>query len=148
MKPHLVSLVQNPQSGVTTRTVTNPSYTIPLKPENLNVIRNAMADVMRKGTARRAFVGAPYQAVGKTGTAQVYSLKGAKYNAGTVSERLRDHALFMAYAPMEDPEIAVALIVENGGWGAAIAAPLARKVFDYWLSAERLASDQYSKLVP
>ncbi|RTZ45783.1 penicillin-binding protein 2 [Candidimonas sp. SYP-B2681] len=148
MKPHLVSLVQNPQSGLATRTVTKPSYTIPLKPENLNVIRNAMVDVMRKGTARRAFVGAPYQAAGKTGTAQVYSLKGAKYNAGTVDERLRDHALFMAYAPMENPQIAVALIVENGGWGATVAAPLARKVFDYWLSAERLASDQYAKLVP
>ncbi|SHH52114.1 penicillin-binding protein 2 [Pollutimonas bauzanensis] len=145
MKPHLVSLVENPQSGKTTRTVTKPSYTIALKPENLNVIRNAMADVMRKGTARRAFAGASYQAAGKTGTAQVYSLKGAKYSAA-VSERLRDHALFMAYAPVEDPQIAVALIIENGGWGATVAAPVARTVFDYWLSAERLASDRYPGL--
>ena len=143
MKPHLVSLVQNPQNAKAIRTVTKPSYTIPLKPENLEVIRSAMVDVMRKGTARRAFAGAPYQAAGKTGTAQVYSLKGAKYNAGAVDERLRDHALFMAYAPMEDPQIAVALIVENGGWGATVAAPVARKVFDYWLSPERLASDRY-----
>ncbi len=139
MKPHLVSLVKSPQDGKTIRTVTKPSYTIPLKPENLDVIRRAMADVMRQGTARRAFAGAPYQAAGKTGTAQVYSLKGAKYSAA-VSERLRDHALFMAYAPVDNPQIAVALIIENGGWGATVAAPVARKVFDYWLAPDRVAS--------
>ena len=95
-----------------------------------------MIDVIRSGTARRAFAGAKYQVAGKTGTAQVYSLRGAKYNAGTVSARLRDHALFMAYAPAENPEIALALIVENGGWGATIAAPIARQVFDFWLLPE------------
>ena len=142
MKPHLVSLIENPQTGALERTVTEPSHTIPLKPENLEVIHKAMADVMRKGTARRAFTDAPYQAAGKTGTAQVYSLKGAKYNASAVDERLRDHALFMAYAPVEDPKIAIALIVENGGWGATTAAPVARKVFDYWLSPERLARNK------
>ncbi|MBP6019760.1 MAG: penicillin-binding protein 2 [Burkholderiaceae bacterium] len=136
MKPHLVSLVKNPQTGTAVRTVTEPSYVIPLKPENLDVIRKAMVDVMRSGTARRAFAGASYQAAGKTGTAQVYSLKGAKYNANTVDERLRDHALFMAYAPVDDPQIAVALIVENAGWGATVAAPVARKVFDYWLTGD------------
>lgn len=139
MKPHLVSIVRNAQTGQMKRTVTEPSYTIPLKPENLAVVRNAMADVIRKGTARKAFQGAPYQAAGKTGTAQVYSLRGAKYNASAVDERLRDHALFMAYAPIENPQIAVALIVENGGWGGSVAAPIARAVFDYWLSPERLA---------
>src|SRR5690606_35312815 len=108
-------------------------------PENLEVIRNAMADVLRKGTARRAFAGADYQAAGKTGTAQVYSLRGARYKAGEVDERLRDHALFMAYAPVEDPQIAVALIVENGGWGASVAAPIARTVFEYWLDPSRVA---------
>src|SRR3546814_11703103 len=96
-----------------------------------------MADVMRSGTARRSFAGAPYQAAGKTGTAQVYSLKGAKYKASAIDERLRDHALFMAYAPVDDPKIAVALIVENGGWGATVAAPIARKVFDSWISPKR-----------
>src|SRR5690606_17740312 len=108
-------------------------------PENLQVIRNAMADVLRKGTARRAFAGAAYQAAGKTGTAQVYSLRGSKYKASEVDERLRDHALFMAYAPVEHPQIALALIVENGGWGATVAAPVARRIFDYWLTPERLA---------
>lgn len=120
------------------RTVTEPSHVIPLKPENLAVIRNAMVDVIRKGTARRVFQGASYQAAGKTGTAQVFSLRGSRYNAAAVDERLRDHSLFMAYAPMEDPQIALALIVENGGWGATAAAPIARKVFDYWLAPERV----------
>jgi penicillin-binding protein 2 len=59
-----------------------------------------------------------------------------------VDERLRDHALFMAYAPADDPQIAVALIVENGGWGASVAAPIARKVFDYWLAPARVAERQ------
>jgi penicillin-binding protein 2 len=140
MKPHLVSLVENPETGQATRTVTEPSYTIPLKAQNLDVIRDAMTDVIRKGTARRAFLQAPYQAAGKTGTAQVYSLKGAKYSA-SIQERLRDHALFMAYAPVENPQIAVALIVENGGWGSTVAAPVARTVFDYWLAPGRIAAD-------
>ena len=134
MKPHLVSVVEDTQTKSTTRTVTAPSYTIPLKQENLDVVKRAMIDVIRSGTARRAFAGAKYQVAGKTGTAQVYSLRGAKYNAGTVAARLRDHALFMAYAPAENPEIALALIVENGGWGATIAAPIARQVFDFWLA--------------
>lgn len=137
MKPHIVSLVENPQTGDVTRTVTKPSYTIALKPENLKVVQDAMADVTRIGTARGAFKGTTYQAAGKTGTAQLYSLNGGKYHAGSVDERLRDHALFIAYAPVEDPRIAIALIVENGGWGATAAAPIARKLFDYWLSPER-----------
>jgi penicillin-binding protein 2 len=85
------------------------------------------------GTARQAFVGAPYQTAGKTGTAQVYSLKGAKYQSSAIDERLRDHALFMAFAPVKDPKIAIAVLVENAGWGGSVAAPIARKVFDEWL---------------
>ncbi|AEC20931.1 penicillin-binding protein [Pusillimonas sp. T7-7] len=139
IKPHLVSQIENPKTGVAERAVTEPTHTIDLKPENLEIIRNAMADVLRKGTARRAFAGTEYQAAGKTGTAQVYSLRGAKYKASEIDERLRDHALFMAYAPVENPRIALALIVENSGWGATVAAPIARRVFDYWLTSERLA---------
>ncbi|MFT0533192.1 penicillin-binding protein 2 [Castellaniella hirudinis] len=142
MKPHLVRRIIDPQSGRFSYPVRAPQYTIPLKPENLQVVREAMVDVVRKGTARRAFEGASYQAAGKTGTAQVYSLKGAKYKAQTVDERLRDHALFMAYAPVDDPQIALALIVENGGWGASVAAPVARALFDYWLEPVRIARRQ------
>src|SRR5690625_6344643 len=72
-----------------------------------------MVDVTQSGTARAAFRDTPYQAAGKTGTAQVFSLRGAKYKAEDVDERLRDHALFMAYAPAENPQIALALLVEN-----------------------------------
>ena len=90
------------------------------------------------GTAWVAFKGAAYDAAGKTGTAQVYTVaQGAKYNASTVPERLRDHAWFIAFAPAEAPRIAVAVLVENAGWGASNAAPIARKVMDaYLLDAE------------
>ena len=138
MTPHLVSDVQNSRTGEITKTVTEPAHVIDLDPENLAVIHQAMAGVVNSGTARRSFQGASYQAAGKTGTAQVFSLRGSKYDAKAVSERLRDHALFMAFAPLEDPQIALALIVENGGWGSTVAAPVARSVFDYWLSPSRV----------
>ncbi len=90
------------------------------------------------GTAWVAFKGAAYEAAGKTGTAQVYTVaQNAKYNAKTVAERLRDHAWFIAFAPAEAPRIAVAVLVENAGFGASNAAPVARKVMDaYLLDAE------------
>lgn len=132
-RPHLLRAVRDGLTGEETQMVYPPTHTIALKPENLKVIKEAMVGVIRQGTARRAFANAPYQAAGKTGTAQVYSLRGAKYNAQAIDERLRDHALFMAYAPAESPRIAVALILENAGWGATMAAPVARSVFDYWL---------------
>ena len=133
MTPHLVSHVINPIDNTKKRTVTEPSHVISLQQNHLDIVKKAMIDVTRSGTARRAFVGSAYQAAGKTGTAQVFSLRGAKYNASAIDERLRDHALFMAYAPADNPKIAIGLIVENAGWGATIAAPVARSVFDYWL---------------
>src|SRR5690606_3500819 len=134
MKPHLVKALQDSATGEQTLTVPRESYRIPLNPENVRLIKQAMASVTKSGTAARAFAGAPYVAAGKTGTAQVYSLRsGERYNHNRVDERLRDHALFMAFAPLEQPRIAVALIVENAGWGATVAAPIARQVFDYWL---------------
>jgi penicillin-binding protein 2 len=133
-KPHLVHAVEDPRTGTFADTPSSPNYQIPLRQANLDVVKNAMADVVRVGTARQAFRGAPYQAAGKTGTAQVYSLRGARYHASAVDERLRDHALFMGFAPVDHPRIAVALIVENAGWGASAAAPIARKLFDYWLT--------------
>ncbi len=132
-KPHLVSQIVNPHDPDVEKPVRIDSEVIPLKQANLDVVKRALVDVVRMGTARRAFAGAAYQAAGKTGTAQVFSLRGAKYNANAIDERLRDHALFMSYAPAEDPKIAVALIVENAGWGGSVAAPVVRQVFDYWL---------------
>ncbi len=88
---------------------------------------------MTIGTGAGVFKGAEYVSAGKTGTAQVYSLKGAKYNANAIKERLRDHSWFIAFAPSDKPTIALAVIVENGGFGAQAAAPIARKVLDFYL---------------
>ncbi|VFR22372.1 Penicillin-binding protein 2 (PBP-2) [plant metagenome] len=136
MKPHLVRGVLASGSVQVEPTVSEPSYKVPLKQANVDIIKKALVEVVNSGTARRAFAGAPYQAAGKTGTAQVYSLRGGQYRASQIDERLRDHALFMSFAPADKPAIAIALIVENGGWGASVAAPLARKVFDYWLARD------------
>jgi penicillin-binding protein 2 len=131
--PHLVTQTLSPHDPEIEQPVRIDAKLIPLKQANVDVVKQALVDVVRQGTARRAFAGAAYQAAGKTGTAQVFSLRGAKYNANAIDERLRDHALFMSYAPAENPKIAVALIVENAGWGGSVAAPIVRKVFDYWL---------------
>lgn len=133
MRPHLVRTIKNPTSGEERLTVAEASHRIPLKTEHIQAVKRALADVTVSGTARQAFAGAPYQTAGKTGTAQVYSLKGAKYQSSAIDERLRDHALFMAFAPVKDPKIAIAVLVENAGWGGSVAAPIARKVFDEWL---------------
>jgi penicillin-binding protein 2 len=133
MKPQLLRSIRDSLSGEQTVIEPQTTHTIALKRENLEVIRRALTDVTLSGTASQAFVGAPYQTAGKTGTAQVYSLRGAKYQSSAIDERLRDHALFMAYAPAKQPKIAVAVLVENAGWGGSIAAPIARKVFDAWL---------------
>ena len=98
-----------------------------------------MVDVNKSGTGARAFAGAPYEAAGKTGTAQLFSLKGADYKSAHVNERLRDHALFIAFAPSDKPKIALAVLVENGGFGAQAAAPIARQVFDYYLLGNKPA---------
>ncbi len=87
----------------------------------------------KEGTGARAFAGASYEAAGKTGTAQVFSLRGEKYVAGKIDERRRDHALYIAYAPADEPKIALAVLVENAGFGGQSAAPIARQVFDYYL---------------
>ena len=104
------------------------------KAEHIRVIHKAMADVPRSGTAASAFAGAAYTSAGKTGTAQAVSLdKNQTYKSIQADERKRDHSLYIAFAPVERPQIALAVIVENAGFGSAAAAPIARRVFDYWL---------------
>ncbi|EMP57430.1 peptidoglycan glycosyltransferase [Marinobacter santoriniensis NKSG1] len=111
----------------------------PLKlknPSDWEYVVDSMAEVMEgaHGTARRAAQGAPYRMAGKTGTAQVYSLEeDEEYDANEIRERLRDHALFVGFAPVDDPKIVVSVIVENGGSGSGTAAPVARAMFDTWL---------------
>ena len=134
MKPHLVKAVEDPVTRERRLTVPTESYRIPLAPEHLRLVKSAMVDVNRFGTSRVAFAGTEYVAAGKTGTAQVIGIKqGEKYDARRIAERHRDHSLFMAFAPVDAPRIAIAVIVENGGFGAQAAAPIARKLFDFHL---------------
>jgi len=132
-QPHLVETITDTRSGEKTSLEPTQVHTIPLRQEHVDVVKHAMVGVNKEGTGARAFVGAGYESAGKTGTAQVFSLKGAQYKEGTVKEELRDHALFIAFAPADKPRIAVAVLVENGGFGAQAAAPIARQVFDYYL---------------
>ena len=132
-RPHLVNQIIDAKSGEKRPVEPHPIRDLKLKPQNVDVIRRAMVGVNKEGTGTRAFAGAPYEAAGKTGTAQVYSLKGAEYKEHSVKKELRDHALFIAYAPAEKPTIALAVLVENGGFGAQSAAPIARMVLDYYL---------------
>ena len=136
-RPHLVKFITDTKTGEKTLIEPKPTRTLALKPEHIEVIKNAMVGVNKEGTGARAFAGAEYVSAGKTGTAQVYSLKGAEYKAGGVKKELRDHALFIAFAPADDPKIALAILVENGGFGAQAAAPIARQVLDYYLLGKR-----------
>ena len=132
-RPHLVRSIVDTKSGARRPVEPQPIRDLGLKAKNLEVIHRAMVGVNKEGTGTRAFAGAPYAVGGKTGTAQVFSLKGAEYKAHAIKKELRDHALFIAYAPIERPVIALAVLVENGGFGAQSAAPIARMVLDYYL---------------
>jgi penicillin-binding protein 2 len=136
-RPHLVKSVEDIRTGQARPVAPQPTHRLGVTPEQIAIVRNAMVGVSREGTAARAFAGARYVAGGKTGTAQVYSLKGEKYDASKIDERLRDHAWYIAYAPADKPRIAMAVLVENGGFGAQSAAPIARRVLDYYLLGER-----------
>ncbi|HTN49546.1 MAG TPA: penicillin-binding protein 2 [Burkholderiaceae bacterium] len=140
MKPHLVKEVENVRTGEKRMTVPKESYRIPIKPEHLKFVQDAMVDVNISGTGRLAFQGAPYKVGGKTGTAQVVGIRqGEKYDESRVAERHRDHSLFIAFAPAENPQIAIAVLVENGGFGARAAAPIARAAIDYHLLGKKPA---------
>jgi len=133
-RPRLVSHVDNPRTGERRNIEPVLVRQLLLRPEHLAVVKEAMAGVNIEGTAARSFAGAQYTSGGKTGTAQVVGLKqGEKYEEEKVAERLRDHSLYIAFAPLEGPKIALAVLVENGGFGARAAAPIARTVLDYYL---------------
>src|SRR6266571_2971582 len=137
-RPHFVDYVENPKTGERSYVEPRAVKTIPLKGRNLEVIKLAMAGVNKEGTSAGAFAGASYTSAGKTGTAQVVALKQTeKYVESNVTESLRDHALFIAFAPVESPKIALAVLVENAGFGARAAAPIARKALDYYLLGKR-----------
>lgn len=137
-RPHLVHSITNPTTGEVRMVEPQPIRQIALKREHVDVIKRGMAGVVKEGTGARVFAGAAYDSGGKTGTAQVFSLKsGQKYVAGQVRERLRDHSWYVAFAPVDNPKIVVAVMVENGGFGAQSAAPITRQLFDYHLTGKR-----------
>lgn len=137
--PRLVEAVRDPVTHVWLPLAKAPQQMVKFNPDNLAVVREGMMDVMRPGgTASAAAAGASYTIAGKTGTAQVVGIKqGARYDAGRLAKQYRDHALFMAFAPAEDPKIVIAVMVENGGHGGSTAAPIARAVFDFYLTGKR-----------
>ena len=138
-RPHLVNYIENIKSGE--RAPVEPKITraITLRPENIEFIKRALGGVNTEGTGARAFAKAEYTSAGKTGTSQVVALKqNEKYDEKRVAERHRDHALFIAFAPLESPKIALAVVVENAGFGARAAAPIARQVLDYYLLGKRV----------
>ncbi len=150
MKPHLVKMIEDGATKQRTLTVPKESRRIPLKQENIDFIKRTMVGVTQEsyGTGHRAFANAGYISGGKTGTAQVIGLKGQKYNANAIDERHRDNALYVAFAPAENPRIVIALVVENAGFGAASAAPIARKALDYYLLGKRPAPPKPKDLPP
>src|SRR5438105_9417619 len=133
-KPRLIAHIDNPRTLERRDVPSEVLHSIALRRDNVEFIKRSMAGVNKEGTAQRAFAGATYSAGGKTGTAQVIAIKqNEKYEEAKVAERHRDHSLFIAFAPLENPRIALAVIVENGGFGARAAAPLARTVLDYFM---------------
>ncbi len=135
MRPHVVAAITDAKTGVSKTTPAIISDKILLDDSNLEIVKLGMIDVtLPGGTAASVGANASYSIAAKTGTAQVVGMKqNEKYNADLIDERHRDHALFIAYAPAEDPKIALAVIVENGGHGGSAAGPIARKVMDYYL---------------
>jgi penicillin-binding protein 2 len=134
-KPHLVKEVRSARSNESRLVASQPLNDLNIDRNHIDLIKRAMVGVTQPGgTAVYASLGAPYHIAGKTGTAQVIGMKqGEKYDAEKVAERHRDHAWFIAYAPAEKPMVALAVLVENGGHGGSTAAPIARKVMDYYL---------------
>ncbi len=135
VRPHLVTGIQEGSNGVTRPIPVQIMDKVELNQQHIELVKQGMMGVTQPGgTAASIGAGAPYLIAAKTGTAQVVGIKhGEKYNASALDERHRDHALFIAYAPAEDPKIALAVIVENGGHGGSAAGPIARQVMDYYL---------------
>jgi len=136
-QPRLAQAFEDPTTKVRT-----PLPALPQQPsgtytaEHFEIMVRNLTDVVHGegGTARGIGWNAPYKIAGKTGTAQIKSIGQAEsYNESRTAEHLRDHALFIAFAPVDDPKIAIAVIVENGGHGGAVAAPIARKIMDQYL---------------
>jgi penicillin-binding protein 2 len=139
-KPHLVTAIENPLTGERTSIAAESLPDVDIQNEFYWVsVIGAMHDVLqgKRGTARAVGTGAPYEMAGKSGTAQVFTVgQDESFEQEDLTERLRDHALFIAFAPLDNPQIAVAVIVENGSSGSSVAAPMARAIMDRHLGVE------------
>ena len=132
--PRLVSATVDAVSGAKITSAAVEPVNLGFSQAHINVIREAMVGVTIAGTSARAFAGTAYVSAGKTGTAQAVGIgQNEKYDASKIAEHLRDHALYITYAPADKPTIALAMVVENAGFGAEHAAPIARRALDYWL---------------
>ena len=135
--PHLVMAHQEGDSRKFAPVAQPPATDLGFKRQNVDLILRAMVGVTQEGTSRGVFAGAPYLSGGKTGTAQAVTIsQKGHYDAGKLAEHQRDHSLYIGFAPADNPTIAVACIVENAGFGAAHAAPIVRRVFDYWVAGQ------------
>ena len=135
--PHIVKAEQDPQTLQFKDIAQPPGADLGYKAANVALVKRGMVGVTQEGTSRGVFAGAPYLSGGKTGTAQAVTIgQKARYDARRLAEHQRDHSLYIAFAPADHPRIAVAAIVENAGFGAAHAAPLVRRVMDYWLAGQ------------
>lgn len=139
MRPHLVKSITNVKTGGSLPVKPIVNGKVELDPANFEIVEQGMIDVtLPGGTAARVGRGAGYTIAAKTGTAQVIGIKqNEKYDEDKINERHRDHALFIAYAPTENPQIAIAAIVENGGHGGSAAGPIVRKVMDYHILGKK-----------
>ncbi|MDO4997381.1 MAG: penicillin-binding protein 2 [Neisseria sp.] len=146
-RPHMVKELLDHDSRQITLINPKPERVLPYQASNFTYIKHAMARVLRPGgTAARIGAGLAYSMGGKTGTAQVVQIaQGKKYNAAALAEQHRDHAWFISFAPMEQPKIAIAVILENGGWGKN-AAPIARRLSDYYLLKLRAGENDNIKV--
>jgi penicillin-binding protein 2 len=147
-EPRLAREIENVVTHEKTRVAGQALPPLPLNPEHVALITRALHGVTQEGTSVRSFAGAPYKTGGKTGTAQAIGIKAnEKYNATKMDEYQRDHSLYIAFAPVDTPTIALAVVVENAGFGSEAAAPITRRVFDYWLwpSDEDMAATQQGK---
>jgi penicillin-binding protein 2 len=136
-KPRLVIATQDSMTRALTPQPLTPAEDLGYKPENVAIVRKGLLGVTQGGTSARIFAGAGYTSGGKTGTAQAVTMAAkGKYNSAKMEEHQRDHSLYIAMAPADDPKIALAVIVENAGWGAGAAAPMARRVFDFMLMGQ------------
>ncbi|MCK9516618.1 MAG: penicillin-binding protein 2 [Ottowia sp.] len=146
--PHLIQARSDPQTGKLVPVPPPDADDLGYAPEHVAAVLQGMVGVTQEGTSRFVFAGAPYISGGKTGTAQAISIgKDSRYNAAELAERQRDHSVYIGFAPAEAPRIAVAALVENAGFGAAYAAPVVRRVMDYWLAGLVPTDEDITKVV-